>query len=428
MSDQEEKKEELMHVDFGYAFATPHRLTVAMPDSGDKTLLDAYPGYLRMAWTYDSLREKPVAADLKLQTDWEVHLKPELDGQPFPKSRWTRAEGWMPVLENIYEGEAATMRLEVVGGVSAAIVRVEVENLDQKPHHMELRCHRPGFQAYNPGWIQPDWDRDALMAGWLDRADRLVIFEVGGDEQPALSATTLCMAWDLEPGDKRVEWLVRPYRAYHSLLPILRSKDWTEEFDASKAAWRSLIGKAARIQVPDPVVQNAFYAGVADCFVMREPVADGYYVAACAGTEQYRFANAGEPAIAAVLLDQVGLHDESGMGYQMSLDQQGSDGNWADPQGQAHHMWGTSGLKSWAIMEHYRLTGNKAYLAAAYTHMFASTLWQERQRVKTRVLVNGERPLTYGLMPGGMGDCGLWDDDNHYGIFFPHNISGLFNC
>ena len=28
-------------VDFAYAFATPHRMTVAPPESGDKTLLDA---------------------------------------------------------------------------------------------------------------------------------------------------------------------------------------------------------------------------------------------------------------------------------------------------------------------------------------------------------------------------------------------------
>jgi len=28
-----------MQVDFAYAFATPHRLTVALPDSSDKTLL-----------------------------------------------------------------------------------------------------------------------------------------------------------------------------------------------------------------------------------------------------------------------------------------------------------------------------------------------------------------------------------------------------
>ena len=42
-------------VDFSYAFATPHRITVGRPDSSDRTLLDLQPGSLRMAWTYEDL-------------------------------------------------------------------------------------------------------------------------------------------------------------------------------------------------------------------------------------------------------------------------------------------------------------------------------------------------------------------------------------
>src|SRR6476620_9217891 len=35
-------------VTFDYTFGTPHRMTVALPDSSGKTLLDAYPGRLEM--------------------------------------------------------------------------------------------------------------------------------------------------------------------------------------------------------------------------------------------------------------------------------------------------------------------------------------------------------------------------------------------
>ena len=49
-------------VDFSYAFATPHRLTVGRPDSSDRTLLDLRPGSLRMAWTYEDLTHYPLAA------------------------------------------------------------------------------------------------------------------------------------------------------------------------------------------------------------------------------------------------------------------------------------------------------------------------------------------------------------------------------
>ena len=37
-------------------------------------------------------------------------------------------------------------------------------------------------------------------------------------------------------------------------------------------------------------------------------------------------------------------------------------------------------------------------------------------------MVNGKPPLTYGLMPRGVGDCGLSAGDGWYGVYYPHNI------
>ena len=56
--------------------------------------------------------------------------------------------------------------------------------------------------------------------------------------------------------------------------------------------------------IPDSVVQHAFYAGLADCFIMREPVTDEF-IAGTPGTEKYRSASPGEPSIVSILLDQV---------------------------------------------------------------------------------------------------------------------------
>ena len=412
-------------VDFAYAFATPHRLTVALPDSSAKTLLDLQPGFLRLAWTYDDLVNKPLATFMTPKTEWEVQLKPELDGQPFAESRWTRVEGWLPVLENTYSTALTSMRLEVVAGRTAAIVRVEVRNSDQAPHRVALRCTKAGL-GHNPAWVQPEWDRDVLIAGWGDRADRIVAFALGGDTMPVLGPTTLCLAWDLDPGQSRVAWVVRPHKAYQSILPVLRRHDWAAEFEQGKTAWLEWIGRAARISLPDVGVQNAFYAALADCFVMREPVAQGY-IAACPGTELYRAPNSFEAAVLAVLLDQSGLHEEAAMGYQMCLGLQGADGNWNDPEGWGHYMWAGAGFKSWAVMQHYRFTGDQGYLAAVYPRMLASSRWQERQRARMRVLINGEQPLTYGLLPRGMGDCGLMGEDGSmYGIFLPHNLWAVY--
>ena len=43
-------------------------------------------------------------------------------------------------------------------------------------------------------------------------------------------------------------------------------------------------------------------------------------------------------------------------------------------------MWGASGLKAWAAMEHYRLGGDRAFLAELYPRLVANSGWQEGQR------------------------------------------------
>jgi hypothetical protein len=67
-------------VDFGYAFGHPHRITVALLDSSDKTLVDCEPGQVALSWSYDNLLGFPVANFHGPTTQWKVVLQPEVDG------------------------------------------------------------------------------------------------------------------------------------------------------------------------------------------------------------------------------------------------------------------------------------------------------------------------------------------------------------
>jgi len=109
-------------VDFSYAFAPPHRITIGRPDSSDRTLLDLQPGSLRVAWSYDDLTRYPLAAFKTPPTSWDIRITPQIDGHGFKQSRWTRPGGWLPGVDCAHEDPAGTIRLEAVGGITAAVV------------------------------------------------------------------------------------------------------------------------------------------------------------------------------------------------------------------------------------------------------------------------------------------------------------------
>ncbi len=409
-------------VDFAYAFAPPHRMTVARPEASEKTLLDVEPGFLTVSWSNDDLRSMPLATFKTPRTEWRVKMQPQVDGLAFTQSSWQRGAGFLPFLENEYRAAVGSLRLEIIGGMEAALVKVTAHNSDSREHRFEVNCAvQGGWVAHNAAWMETGRDADALLACQNERPDRVLLFGLGGDEYP-VAAKSIAILWRLRPGERREGWLIRPYQAYQADLTGLRREDWQSRFDAAKAEWQALLGRAVQFEIPDEGVRNALYASLGDVFIMREPLKDGYMGTLC-GTEVYRATNPGEPCLAAIALDQMGYHREAADGLRVHVEMQEPSGEWADPKGWAHHMWGVSGFKAWAAMEHFRLTGDRAYLEAVYPRLAANSRWQGLKRGQTRA--SGE-PSVRGLMPRGMGDCGLMNGSDYFGVFYAHNILSIF--
>lgn len=416
-------------VDFSYAFGAPHRVTVAPPDSGDKTLVDCEPGKITLSWSNDTLMNFPVANFFGPQTQWKLVFQAKVDGQLVSSLSWKRIDGWLPGLLAEFQHPAVGTQVEVIGGTRAAIMRVQFTNRDQaNSHRVTMECGVPGnWKGVMPAFVDPglpEHARDALVAGWMARADRVLVAALGGEEYP-LAANLLAPTLSLAPGESRTIWFIRPYRVYESMLPELRSRDWAAEFAEAKATWTNLFARAARLELADAGVRNAYYAGLADIFIMREPV-PGDYLGTLPGTELYRAANPAEASIASVSLAQAGLFSAALDGYRLALDLQNFDGCWAEPQGWARTGWVSAGFKSWFVMEYYRLTRNRDFLVNIFPRMLASARWQERARQRTRELVAGTQPLNYGLLPPGMGDGGLKNDASLYGVFLPHNFWAVY--
>ena len=191
------------------------------------------------------------------------------------------------------------------------------------------------------------------------------------------------------------------------------------------SAWRELLARAPKFDLPDPLVADAYFAGLADIFVMREQQIDGS-MAGVAGTEMYRAMNTGEPCLAAMILDQAGFHFESRAGLNPILTFQEKNGRWDDQRRWGHDMAWLPAFRCWALREHYLFTHDRQYLSDGFHRMLAHVRWADGQRQKTKITRNdGSKSIAWGLMPRGMGDGGLMDGDDMFGVFFPTNI---FNC
>ena len=405
-------------VDFKYAFAPPHRLTVALPDSSNKTLLDSAPGKVQMSWSDENLIYYYLRGGTP-PTKWKILIQPQIDGHPFSQSKWERANGYLPILRNSYQENGGNLVLEIAGGDTAALAKITLSNSSNHDEVIALRCDAAGGMGVaNPAWVDNRLAADHLLSGW---PDQVVILGIGADENPLSGSTVLTMKWNLRPGESREAWLIRPYQNQGSDVAALRKKNWADEFERAKKEWVDLLDRASRVMIPDQGVGKAFYACLADLFIMREPIGKGY-IAAAPGTEVYRYAPDGvEPGITAVALDQVGFHSLSELGYRADLDRQAAGGNLTSMM--LDTGWGISGFNAWAIMEHYLLTGDTAFLEKRFPQMLACSRWQESQRARTRTTyASGQRPLTYGLMPRSVGDCGLVDGDESYGFFYAWNI------
>ena len=417
-------------VNFFYSFATPHRLTVALPDNSNKTLLDVYSDKLEISWTYDNLIYYPFDAYRTPRTDWKISIQPLINDKSFNSSKWERLDGYLPVLKNAYEDKDVSAIFEITGSDSAAIVKISLTNKSNVTQNIKIPfIHPGGWNGVNPGWIDTSLPTDYLLAGWFAPADKLLILGIGADNFPVDSVITnqMNMNWELKAGETKTGWLIRPYNSFTKDAAYLKTVNWQKKFDQSNETWRNLINQTSKIFIPDSGITNGFYAGIADLFIMREPIGKGY-IGIVPGTEIYRSGpNPFEPAIVTVALDQIGLHAEAELGFRVNWDIQTADGDWSEPGGWSHTMWGASGYKAWALMEHFFTTNDTAFLVKRYPQMLACSRWQNSQRSKTKLNINGKKTLTYGLMPRGMGDGGMMDGKSLYGVYYTHNIWAVYN-
>jgi hypothetical protein len=431
-------------VDFSYAFGAPHRLTLSRPSASEKALFTVRPERIDLQWTWSNLKDKFPLSWTVMPIDVKLVFSISVDGQKLPFSEWERACSGAPA--PIVRGLSGDVECVVsaIATQDGYVMKIAAANTGAQAHSVcaTLR-HTNGWVISNKGWIDGR-NSDVLLTMNDGRADRMIAVGKGADSYPVRrdgsltgngvpmaaanyeedtsnSLKSLLSVLDLKAGEKKSAYIFLPCESYFEHVDNIRSLDLEALMTAAKREWDDYLAQGTKFIVPDAGALHCYRSCLADLFVMRETLADGYTAVSC-GTDFYRSTNSCEPTIAAIAFDQLGFRRESESDMRVFFDGQDENGCWVSSKGWEHEAWGLVYYKANLAMEHYKLTRDKAFLEQLYTRMKRSSLFQRSARKES--MHDAGSPF-YGLMPRGMGDGGLRNGSDYYGVFYPSNIMSV---
>lgn len=117
----------------------------------------------------------------------------------------------------------------------------------------------------------------------------------------------------------------------------------------------------------------------------------------------------------AVMLDRAGFHQEAetsmrhwwqpGITGELAPHAQQRAGFWQAPVTQ----WDGTGQAMWALVNHYELTRDRKWLESVYPSIRRAAQWLHSAADASRTFTaNGEKPVTWGLLPVGEGEAITW--------------------
>lgn len=406
-------------VDFSYSFAEPHRLTICLPNSSHKTILDASSNQFQMAWSDHDCTEKPLGALVIYPLQWKVNFTAMVDSIQLKGVSWHRESNWIPAFCYEWEGNDIHIQARIISTEKGDVLLFDASNKGNKTRRITIDGLFCGVNI-NLKWQNYNYKYNVITPIAGDRGDRILMFDPKPTVDKPLGREHMNVVFNLAPGAKYSHLFVRPNASYLDDIDKIAAINWKAEAEKGLQAWRDLIDKAPVLTLPDEKAYEAFKACLSDIFVMREKQADGKMAGLC-GTEIYRAPNSFEPSFQAMALCRLGYYKEAKENLIFASQFQESDGNWNDMREWNRFMWGASGIKSYYTKEYYLQSKDKTFLEQQFPRMLASSRWSQKQRNITKAN-NKPDSAEWGLLPRGMGDCGLKDGDDLFGIFYPHNF------
>ncbi len=430
-------------IDFHYAFAAPHRITLCRPSASEKYLVDVSGEKIDLRIAHNTLQDTPPLTWKIQPLDVVTDLTVFHGAEALRFSEWHRMEGGIPCFVAVASDTSVAVTATGIATRLGLLIRLSVSNAGESSEDFTaILQNRKCWVISNQGWI--DRINTHLLLTMNDgRADRVVAFGACADEYPILTGNTddsaktvpmpnsskhgfnpaCSMTSYLSLGAKECKtcYIILPFEQYWKELRIPTADECEAAIIDAVREWERHLGRGVQLQFSDAELNHCFKSCLSDLFVMRERSQGKYWGITC-GTEVYRSINSGEPLLTDVLLDRAGYHREFQRDLPTYLEGQNEDGCWSYSKGWEHESWGCAFNKAYAVYTHYRLTGDIDFLRAHYDRMLRSTRFNHAARQSTK---NDPVGAFRGLMPRGMGDCGLMNGGDFYGVFYPGNCQSV---
>lgn len=282
-------------------------------------------------------------------------------------------------------------------------------------------------------WLtcQPRWLRVRAEHGWLwgkadDKSDevRLVYLGEGGWESAAppgeKEGTFLSRSIALEPGASTAFEVRMPYGVPDEGAgepERIASIDFDAELKRIADLWREIVARGARWEIPEAPIQDFWRANLCHDYITADKDVDSGHILFPAGTLHYNVC-ANEAIHQIRSLDLRGHHDEARRGLDAFLACQGTrglHGRYKSPEGALHGLRVKPGVDYqtfnynldhgfvlWMLAEHYKLSGDRAWLEKNADRLVAACDFITRERKGTMDMDEAGRPAWHsGLLPEG---------------------------
>jgi hypothetical protein len=287
--------------------------------------------------------------------------------------------------------------------------------------NVRVECNPSATNPYRPLFINGIWIFTAprvptrIVTGEFNHQ---ALFYVPCGREPVRDLAS-SVVLDFAPREASQEraWLRFPYELQLSDADQLQSISANEAIEIAKQHWQTLLGKGASFITGIPKLDNLYKTSLINVFLLRTR-----YRSNGASGEDLYIVKPGctiydgfwyrDGAYIVNALDRAGHPDEAEKSLRLfwMSDLKGSirtlgqepGGAWSRPLTE----WDGQGQALWALVHHYEVTGDKAWLRRVYPAVRRGARWIRDATAQTMLVAeDGVKPVYYGLLPVGEGEA-----------------------